>query len=91
MPDGSSSVPVSLRVPADLLDKLARIAAILERPRSWVILQALRSYLADQGQEILDIEAGIAEYERGEYVTAEELHAGLDARINRTEAKRSSG
>ena len=54
MPEGTSSMPVSLRVPADLIETLDKIAAVLERPRSWVMLRALRQYIADEGHEVLD-------------------------------------
>ena len=91
MPDGTTSIPVSLRVPADVVEKLDKVAAIFERPRSWVMLRALRSYLADEGQEILDIREGIAEIERGESATSEEVFAGIDEIIARAEAKHRAG
>jgi hypothetical protein len=34
MPEGTASIPVSLRVPADLIETLEKIAATLERSRS---------------------------------------------------------
>jgi len=91
MPDGTTSIPVSLRVPAEMIAKLDSIAAVLERPRSWVMLRALRSYLADEGQETLDIQEGIAEIERGEYATSEEVFAGIDEIIARAEVKHRAG
>ena len=78
MPEGTSSMPVSLRVPADLIETLDKIAAVLERPRSWVMLRALRQYIADEGQEVLDVQEGIAEAERGEVVPIEEVLAEID-------------
>jgi predicted transcriptional regulator len=36
-------------VPADVVERLDKVAAILERPRSWVVLLAIRQYLADEG------------------------------------------
>ena len=91
MPDGSTSIPVSLRVPAEMLEKLDNVAAACERPRSWVMLRALRQYLEDEGQEMLDIQLGIAEYERGEYVTSEKLFARMDELIGRADAKHNPG
>jgi len=69
---------VSLRVPNDLVEAFDRIAAALERPRSWVMLRALRQYLDDgEGREIEEDTESIAELDRGEVVPAEELHERL--------------
>jgi predicted transcriptional regulator len=91
MPEGPTSIPVSLRLPADLIETLDKIAAALERSRSWVMLRALRQYIADEGQEVLDVQEGIAEAERGEMVPIEDVLAEMDAIIARAEAKRKAG
>jgi predicted transcriptional regulator len=91
MPEGAGSIPVSLRVPADLIETLDKIAAALERPRSWVMLRALRQYVAGEGQEMLDVQEGIAEAERGEMVPIEEVLAEIDEIIAKAEAKRKAG
>lgn len=91
MPDGSSSVPISLRLPAELIETLDKIAAALDRPRSWVMLRALKQYIADEGQEVLDIQEGIAEAERGETVPIEDVLADIDEIIAKAEAKRKTG
>ena len=88
MQGDTGSMPISLRVPADILEKLDRIAAAVERSRSWVCLRAIRQYLADEGQEILDIQEGIAEADRGESVPFDEVMAGLEKIIAEAEAKR---
>jgi predicted transcriptional regulator len=90
MPEGTSSMPVSLRVPSDLIETLDKIAAVLERPRSWVMLRALRQYIADEGQEVLDVQEGIAELDRGEGVPIEDVLAEIDEFIAKAEAKRSA-
>jgi predicted transcriptional regulator len=91
MPEGTNAMPVSVRVPADVMERLDKVAAILERPRSWVILRAIRQYLADEGQEMLDVQEGIEEAERGEVVPIEEVLAEMDEIIARAEAKRAAG
>ena len=88
MPDGAAPVPVSVRLPADLLERLDKVAALMDRSRSWVILDALQAYLADEGQEVLDLQAGIEEVERGEYSPAGEVLAEIQGKIAR--AARSS-
>jgi predicted transcriptional regulator len=90
MPDGTTSVPVSLRLPADVIETLDKIAAAFERPRSWVMLRALRQYLADEGQEMLDIQEGIAELDRGEGIPLDEVLAEIDEKIAAMEPKRAA-
>ena len=91
MPEGTSSMPVSLRVPSDLIETLDKIAAALERPRSWVMLRALRQYIADEGQEVLDVQEGIAELDRGEGIPIEDVLAEMDEIIAKAEARRKAG
>ncbi len=89
MPDGTNAIPVSIRIPTDVIETLDKIGAALERPRSWVILRASRQYLADEGQELLDVQEGIAEADRGEVVPIEEVLAEMDEIIARAEDKRA--
>ena len=91
MPEGTASIPVSLRVPADLIETLDKIAAALDRPRSWVMLRALRQYIADEGQEVLDVQEGIAELDRGEGIPIEDVLAEMDEILAKAEAKRKAG
>ena len=86
MPDGLTAIPVSVRIPADMIETLDKIAAGMDRSRSWVILDAIREYLADEGQEVLDVIEGLAEAERGETVSAEEVLAAARARIANAKA-----
>jgi predicted transcriptional regulator len=91
MPEGTNAMPVSIRVPADVVERLDKVAAILERPRSWVILRAIRQYLADEGKEVLDVQEGIEEAERGEGIPIEDVLAEMDEIIAKAEAKRAAG
>ena len=91
MPEGTNAMPISIRVPADVVESLDKVAAILERPRSWVILRAIRQYLADEGQEVLDVQEGIEEAERGEGIPIEDVLAEMDEIIAKAEAKRAAG
>ena len=80
---------VSLRVPNDLVEAFDRIAGALERPRSWVMLRALRQYLENEGREIEEDTESLAELDRGEVVSAEELHERLRQIIARSERARA--
>jgi predicted transcriptional regulator len=62
----------------------------MERSRSWVILDAVREYLADEGQEVLDVQAGIEEAERGEGIPFEQVLAELHEMLEEAERKDAS-
>ena len=89
MPDDVRPTPISLRLPAELLEKLDKIAAALDRSRSWVLLQAFREYLKEEGQEVLDVQEGIEQLDRGESYDFDEVIAEMDEIIRQAEAKRS--
>jgi predicted transcriptional regulator len=64
---------VSLRVPSDLIEAFDQLAAALDRPRSWVMVRALRQYLEEgEGAEIAEDTESLAELDRGEIVPFEE-------------------
>jgi predicted transcriptional regulator len=81
---------VSLRVPHDVVAAFDRIAAALERPRSWVMLRALRQYLDDEGAEVLEDAESIAELDRGESGPFEEAIQRVKEIIKNAEAKRGN-
>ena len=89
MPDdhGGSS-QVSLRVPNDLIQEFDRLASTLDRPRSWVMLRALRQYLEEEGAEIVEDVESLAELDRGETVSAEELRRRTEEIIAAAEKAR---
>ena len=80
------SDPITLRVPRDVLEDVERIAGAIDRSRSWVIVRALRLYLATEGEEVLSLLKA-----RDETVTdgghdAEEVMRELMAIANGTKA-----
>ncbi len=60
------SAPLSIRLPEDVLASIEQIARETDRSRNWVILRALRFYLASEGAEILDIVEGRRQIEAGD-------------------------
>lgn len=59
------SDPLTLRLPADVLTEIEQIATICERSRSWVMVRALKTYLAGEGREILDLARARDDVEAG--------------------------
>ena len=51
------SDPITLRLPNDVLDAIETVARISGRSRSWVMVRAMKAYLAAEGQDILDLDA----------------------------------
>ena len=54
---------INVRLPAKLYQQLEDLARATERTKSYVTLEALSSYLATQGWQVQDIEAGLTEAE----------------------------
>lgn len=67
------SDPIALRLPEDILKDIEKIAAATERTRSWVIVRALKYYLMQEGNDILQILKGEEQFRNGEFVDAEEF------------------
>ena len=74
------SDPIALRVPSDILSEIERIAKVTERSRSWVIVRAMKAYLATEGRDILDAAEGREQIARGEAADLDKLLDELDSR-----------
>ena len=59
------SDPITLRLPMDVLSAVEAIGAASDRTRSWVIVRALKSYLATEGAEILAVAKGLEDMRAG--------------------------
>jgi predicted transcriptional regulator len=90
MPDDTRlpSTHVTLRVPTDVVEKFDRLAAAMERPRSWVMLRALRHYLEAEGAEVFDDIERIAELDRGAFEPFETIFAQAEQIIKQAEKKK---
>ena len=69
------TAPVSVRLDAALNDQVATIAIALDRPKSWVIEQALRDFLAIQQWQLAAIEEGIRAADAGRVVAHDDVLA----------------
>ena len=49
------SDPITVRLPVEVLDDVEQIAEAIDRTRSWVIVRALKLYLASEGEEVLSL------------------------------------
>ena len=87
--DNPGSMHISLRVPGDLMQAFDKLAAMLERPRSWVMLRALRQYLEDEGAELIEDAESLAELDRGDSVPFEDSIREVRETIRRAASGRS--
>jgi predicted transcriptional regulator len=65
MPKRELSDPITLRLPVEVLRDIETIAAASDRTRSWVMVRALRHYLAGEGADVLAAVAGRREIAEG--------------------------
>lgn len=72
------SDPIALRVPVDVLADIEKIAKVSERTRSWVIVRALRLYLASEGADCLAILRGREEAAEGGGHDSDDVIAELE-------------
>ncbi len=66
---------LNLRVSEDMKAGLDKVAEAVDRPRSWVMTQAIEEYLAVQLWQIKEIEAGLCEADAGDFASDAEVEA----------------
>jgi len=63
----------TVRVEDNLLQRVDGIAESLNRPRSWIINQALERFVAYEEWYIQEVKSGLTELDKGEVATAREV------------------
>lgn len=75
----------TIRLDDETLAKLDALAADTERSRNWLAAKAIENYIELNSWQIARIREGIAQADRGEFATEEELdaiEAEIQARID---------
>ena len=75
----SKTMPVSVRLQPELNDQVAAIATALDRPKSWVIEQAVKDFVAVQEWQLAAIDEGIRAADAGQVVAHEEVAAWVQS------------
>ena len=65
----------TIRLDDEMLAKLDALAADTDRSRNWIAAKAIQDYVELNAWQIEQIKAGIAEADRGEFATDEEVEA----------------
>lgn len=74
----SKSTTLTARVDAELEAELDRLAAAKGRTRSWLINEALRSYVANEQQFIAAVEEGRQALKEGRVIDHQTVVAAFD-------------
>ena len=64
----SESAVVTVRLDAGVKARLEALARSTRRSRSWLAAEAIAAYVEQQAWQIAEIEAGLAELDRGEAI-----------------------
>lgn len=75
------SDPITIRLPVDVLSEIEDVARTCERSRSWVIVRALKSYLAGEGREVLELARARQAVDAGEVHDLDEVIDVVEAII----------
>lgn len=73
------SDPITLRLPLDLLAEIEAVADACERSRSWVMVRALKAYMAQEGREIQEMAEARKAVDDGAGIDAQDVLAEVDA------------
>ncbi|MGF9691572.1 hypothetical protein AAIH46_02035 [Rhizobium sp. 0TCS1.26] len=68
---------VIVRIPEETAESLARVAERLSQPAESVAMDAIEDFLAREEWQVAEIEAAVAEADRGDFATDEEVKAVL--------------
>jgi predicted transcriptional regulator len=71
----SKTAPVSVRLDAGLNERMTAVAAALDRPKSWVIEQAVQDFVAAQEWQLAAIDEGIRAADAGRVVAHDDVEA----------------
>jgi predicted transcriptional regulator len=75
----SDSVVISVRVPAELAEKMDQLAKDLERPRNYIAVKALEEYVASESEWVEAVRKGIAQADTGLGIPHEKVRPWLQA------------
>lgn len=79
---------ISIRVPTSTVEAFERIARILERDRTWVMLRAFSRYLEQEGVHIVNDAEGLKALDRGEGIDFDSVMDEAENIIAAAERKR---
>ncbi len=75
--------PTSIRLKDDLAEQLDKLAISVQRPKTWLIEEAVRSYVEEQSWQVAAIQQELADHRSGtgELAPHDVVMQRLEARI----------
>ncbi len=73
----TKTVQVGFRVNPEKAKALTELSAATQRPRAWLLEQALDNYLESQSWQVAHIKEGLAEAEAGQVIPHDEVREWL--------------
>ncbi|CDM59001.1 putative protein y4kO [Rhizobium favelukesii] len=70
---GTMTAAFTVRVSDETASKLNQIAEKLDRSRAYMAAEAIEAFVEQQEWQLAEIEAGLAEADRGEFASAEDV------------------
>ncbi len=67
----------TVRIPEETSDKLDELAVKMDRSRSFLAAKAIEEFVAREAWQLAEIEAGLAEANRGEFASEAEVERVL--------------
>lgn len=77
----------TVRVPDETARKLDELAEKLERSRAYVAAQAIEDFVAREAWQLAEIEAGLADAERGDFAADADLARVVGKYVDPTRGK----
>ena len=71
----------TVRVPDAVAEKLDHLATKMDRSRAYMAAQAIESFVERESWQLAEIEAGLAEAERGEFASSAEVSKTIAAYV----------
>lgn len=76
---------VTTRIDEETQSRLDQLAKATDRSRSWLVADAIRRYVEEEGWQVAAIEEGVRQADAGDFATEEEVKAafaewGVDVR-----------
>lgn len=73
---------ITARIPDELNEALSKVAKVMERPKTFLILKAIEQYIREAREDIEDAEIALARMKNSDrkLYTSEEIKERLEAR-----------
>ena len=78
---------ITIRTDDEIAEKIGSLAKAMDRPRNWVIVDALKQYIAEQAWQIEGIKQAKKSLAKGDGIAFDVVMKRLRTRINRKQKK----